>query len=30
MAGKWELILSVKVQGEADTVSGATTFDAAT
>ena len=30
MAGEWELILSVKVQGETDTVSGATTFDVAT
>jgi predicted metal-binding membrane protein len=30
MAGKWELILSAKVPGEAGTVSGAVTFDAAT
>ena len=30
MAGKWELILSAKVQGETDTVSGAITYDAAT
>ena len=30
MAGKWELVLSVKVQGETDTVAGAITFDAAT
>jgi hypothetical protein len=27
MAGKWELILGAKVQGETDTVSGAITFD---
>lgn len=30
MAGKWELIVSAKVQGETDTISGAITFDAAT
>jgi predicted metal-binding membrane protein len=30
MAGKWELILSAKMQGETNTVSGAVTFDAAT
>jgi predicted metal-binding membrane protein len=30
MAGKWQLVLSVKMQGETDTVSGATTFDVAT
>jgi predicted metal-binding membrane protein len=30
MAGKWELILNAKVQGEADTVLGAVTYDVAT
>jgi predicted metal-binding membrane protein len=30
MAGKWELIISAKVQGETNTISGAIIFDAAT